>query len=85
MNRAVVQAEIDNTAYDPGTPTDLVLGGETFTSLTDKICGIVEQPRPPRVWYIAMGISSVATVSFSLTTGTTPRASSRKSVRWALR
>ena len=57
MNRAYAQPEIDNTAYDPATPTDLVVGGETFTTLTDKICGSVEQPKPPRAWYVAITLT----------------------------
>ena len=62
MNRVPVSAEIDNTGYDPGTPTELVLGGETFTSITDRVCGIVEQPKPPKAWYIAITLTGSLTV-----------------------
>jgi molybdopterin-containing oxidoreductase family membrane subunit len=49
--------EIDNTTHDPTQPTPLVLGDNDFTTLTEKISGIVERPRPPRGWYIALAIS----------------------------
>ena len=42
MSSARASTEIDNTGFDPTRPTELVLGGEDFTSLTDKVCGIVE-------------------------------------------
>mgnify|MGYP000004658441 CR=1 FL=1 len=37
MNRASAQPEIDNTAYDPGTPTDLVVGGEDEHTLIVRV------------------------------------------------
>ena len=46
-------ALLDNTREDPTTRSPLVLGGHDFTSVTDKVCGVAERPRPPRAWYIA--------------------------------
>ena len=48
----------DNTLNDPTRITPLVLGANNLTTLTDKVCGIVERPRPPRAWYIAFGVST---------------------------
>jgi molybdopterin-containing oxidoreductase family membrane subunit len=51
----------DNTLNDPTRITPLVLGANNLTTLTDKVCGIVERPRPPRAWYIAFGVSTALT------------------------
>ncbi|MCX7016381.1 MAG: polysulfide reductase NrfD [Candidatus Sumerlaeota bacterium] len=48
----------DNTFQDPRRRAPLVLGGHTLASLTDRVCEVVERPRPPRAWYIAFAISS---------------------------
>ncbi len=53
--------EIDNTAVDPARPQVLVTGDHDFKSLTDEVCGIVEKPRPPRAWYVAIGLTSCVT------------------------
>ncbi|MEM9553594.1 MAG: NrfD/PsrC family molybdoenzyme membrane anchor subunit [Acidobacteriota bacterium] len=60
--QTMVVDPLDNTAEDPTRPTPLVLGGHDFTSLTDKVCGIAETPRPPRAWYIAFAVTSSLTV-----------------------
>jgi molybdopterin-containing oxidoreductase family membrane subunit len=60
--RAVPATEIDNTREDPTKRHDLVLGELDFNSLTEKVCSIVEQPRPPRAWFIAFGIALIGTV-----------------------
>lgn len=39
----------------------LVLGRNVYASVTDKILGLAEQPRAPRGWYIAFGISALWT------------------------
>ncbi|MDG2384839.1 MAG: polysulfide reductase NrfD [Pirellulaceae bacterium] len=36
--------------------------GQQYRSITDRICGIVEKPKPPRAWYVAFAISSSLTV-----------------------
>src|SRR5688500_11949461 len=37
----------------------LVAGKNDFGSITDRVAGIVERPKPPRAWYVAITISSV--------------------------
>lgn len=67
MSTAAIQpgqaarGEIDNTWEDPRRRAPLVLGDHDFATVTDRICAIVESPRPPRAWYVAFAIS------FSLT------------------
>ncbi len=51
---------VDNTADDPTRRAPLALGHD-LASVTDTVCGIVEQPRPPRAWYVAFGISALVT------------------------
>jgi molybdopterin-containing oxidoreductase family membrane subunit len=53
---------LDNTTDDPTVPTELVLGGHTLTSLTYKVCSIVERPKPPKAWYVAITISGALTL-----------------------
>jgi molybdopterin-containing oxidoreductase family membrane subunit len=62
MNRASVADEMDNTIYDPSQPTTLVLGNEDFGTITDKVCGIVEQPKPPKAWYAAITVTGAMTL-----------------------
>jgi len=51
----------DNTIEAPGARAPLVLGGNDFASVTDKVCSIVERPRLPRAWYVAFTISCALT------------------------
>jgi len=48
----------DNTFNDPTRRAPLMTGAQDYASVTDTVCGIAEQYRPPRSWYIAFGISS---------------------------
>ena len=50
---------LDNTVEHPGRRAPLITGGHDFTSITEKVCGIVERPQPPRGWYVALGISAM--------------------------
>jgi Ni/Fe-hydrogenase subunit HybB-like protein len=59
--RSAAADEFDNTFEDPTRQTPLVLGNNDFTTVTDKVCGIVERPRPPRAWYIAFTASLALT------------------------
>ena len=36
-------------------PEGLVQGTNDFHSITETVCGIIEAPRPPKVWYIIFG------------------------------
>ena len=49
--------ELDNTSDDPRRRAPLVLGSNDFTTVTETVCGIVERPRPPLAWYVALAIS----------------------------
>jgi molybdopterin-containing oxidoreductase family membrane subunit len=40
----------------------LVEGDRDLSSVTRRVCGVVEAPKPPRAWYIAITISSAMTV-----------------------
>jgi Ni/Fe-hydrogenase subunit HybB-like protein len=52
----------DNTIEDPAIQQPLILGGHDFNSITEAVCGVVEAPRPPAIWYKLIGITSVLTV-----------------------
>ena len=55
---AAARALIDTTTVeDPTIRQPLVIGENDFSTVTDKICGVVERPKPPRAWYLAFGIS----------------------------
>ena len=43
---------LDNTAEDPRRRAPLIIGGNDFTSITDKVCSIVERPKPPKGWHV---------------------------------
>jgi molybdopterin-containing oxidoreductase family membrane subunit len=51
----------DNTGDDPTRRAPLVIGGNDFASVTEKVCSLAEQPKPTRAWYIAFGISCALT------------------------
>ncbi|HXK94417.1 MAG TPA: polysulfide reductase NrfD, partial [bacterium] len=55
--RTTVPLEIDNTQNDPRRRAPLITGDNDFASITEKVCAIVEQPKPPRAWYIAFAVS----------------------------
>lgn len=40
----------------------LVEGDTDFASVTRRVAGVVERPKPPRAWYVAITISSTLTV-----------------------
>jgi len=46
---------------DPRTRPPLVLGDNTFATVTEKVCGIVERPKPPLWWYVAFSVSAALT------------------------
>ncbi len=49
--------EIDNTMKDPRDRPRLVLGNNTFSTITEKVCGIAEQTTPPKAWYVAFAVA----------------------------
>jgi molybdopterin-containing oxidoreductase family membrane subunit len=56
---------LDNTGVDPAVRARLVVGDNDFHSVTDKVCGIVEQPRPPKFWWAFAASSSLTLVLFA--------------------
>jgi hypothetical protein len=48
---------IDNTFEDPTRRAPLVLGHDRFDTVTEEICKVNEEARPPKAWFIALGIS----------------------------
>ncbi len=54
----MVNDPLNNTADDPTKPTELVLGGHTFTTVTEKVSDIVLERKTPRAWYIAFAFTS---------------------------
>jgi molybdopterin-containing oxidoreductase family membrane subunit len=68
-------AYLDNTSDDPSVRAKLVVGENDFHSVTERVCGIVEMPKTPRLWWVAFGISSgltlllFAMIGYLITTG----------------
>jgi molybdopterin-containing oxidoreductase family membrane subunit len=66
---------LDNTSDDPAVRARLVVGDNDFHSVTEKVCGIVEQARPPKIWWVAFAASSSLTlvlfacIGYLVTTG----------------
>ncbi|MHC4910194.1 MAG: NrfD/PsrC family molybdoenzyme membrane anchor subunit, partial [Planctomycetota bacterium] len=48
---------IDNTFEDPTQRPPLVLNHDRFDTVTEEVCRVNEEPKPPKAWYIALGIS----------------------------
>lgn len=46
--------------------TRLVQGGNDYKSITEKICGIAEETKPPLAWYIAFAIASATAGMFTM-------------------
>ncbi len=46
-------AVVDNTFNDPALRAPLITGRADLASITDTVCEITEQYRPPRSWYVA--------------------------------
>ncbi|MBD3162111.1 MAG: hydrogenase [Candidatus Eisenbacteria bacterium] len=53
---------VDPRFEHPGQRGPLVAGDNDFTTVTDTVCGIVEEPKTPRAWYVAFA------AAFGLTT-----------------
>lgn len=56
---STVDPRVDNTIEDPAHRAPLVMGGLDYTGVTEVVCDIAERPKPPKAWYIALGISSI--------------------------
>jgi molybdopterin-containing oxidoreductase family membrane subunit len=51
----------DNTGDDPTRRAPLIIGGNDFASVTEKVCALAERSKPTRAWYVAFGISCALT------------------------
>lgn len=56
-----MKPELDNTGNDPTRRAPLIVGGNTYASVTDKVCRIVEDTKPTKAWLIAFAISLALT------------------------
>ena len=62
-----VDQVVDNTFEDPAERAPLILGNLDYNGITETVCQIAESDKPPRIWYIVLGISAFMTaVLFSL-------------------
>lgn len=67
MSITVDQVVVDNTFEDPAERAPLILGGLDYDGVTETVCSIAECDKPPRVWYITLGIAALLTgMLFSL-------------------
>jgi len=63
---ATIQQLEDNTFNDPTRRAPLIIGQHDYVSVTEKICAITEQYRPPKGWYIAFAISVTLLIAFAV-------------------
>ncbi len=54
----------DILSSDPRRRAPLTTGRQDFASITDTVCSLAEQPRPPAAWYLAFAVSSSLTLVF---------------------
>ena len=53
---------LDNTGDDPRERARLIVGDNDFASITNTVCGVVERPKPPKIWWVIFAISSSLTL-----------------------
>ena len=63
MSTLAVPAD-EPPAKDPTRRPPLLGGHQTLASITETVCRVAEQPRPPRAWYVAFAISASWTAVF---------------------
>ena len=59
-------AVVDNTFNDPAQRAPLVTGPADLATVTNTVCEIAEQYRPPRSWYVAFTISVAVLAALGL-------------------
>ena len=52
-----IPRDIDNTFETPGRRAPLVLGDQSYSSVTDMVCGIAEKPQP-KLWWVLFAFST---------------------------
>jgi len=55
--------EIDNTGEIPGRRAPLITGNQTYSSVTEMVCRVAEDPQP-RIWWLLFGMSSLTALMF---------------------
>jgi len=66
---------LDNTSDDPSSRQALIVGNNTYESITEKVCGVVENPRIDKLWaamfVVAVGLLGMlgALIVHLITTG----------------
>ena len=60
--------EIDNTEDMPGRRAPLITGNQTYTSVTEMVCRVAEDPQP-RLWWILFGMASLTASMFLMLIG----------------
>ena len=57
----------DNSVDDPARRMPLILGDTTYADVTEKVCGVVEEPRVNQAWLVAfLTAASMTGVRFAL-------------------
>jgi len=54
---ATVNPALDNTYDDAAERTPLVLGGLDYAGVTDTVCGIWEEEKPQKIWFVVLGLA----------------------------
>ncbi|NQT35877.1 MAG: polysulfide reductase NrfD [Planctomycetes bacterium] len=60
MSEIAIKAE-DNLSDDPTRRAPLVVGDHDYGSITDRVSTLVERPRTPPAWYVAIAITTSLT------------------------
>src|SRR4051812_4101292 len=58
MSTAAMKLDENHPAAEVVTRPSLVVGEQTFHSITEAVCQITEAPRPPLAWYLILSVSS---------------------------
>lgn len=58
QSMSTIALSTDPEVKDAVERARLIGGNNDFSSITDTVCGIVERPKPPLAWYVAISISS---------------------------
>lgn len=54
---ATVNPPLNNTYDDAAERTPLVLGDLDYAGVTDTVCGIWEAEKPPKIWFVVLGLA----------------------------
>ena len=68
MSTVAVRGD-DNTTNDPTRRAPLVIGEQDYSSVTDTVCRVAEQPGLPRAWLVAFAVSLSLTLALFASIG----------------